>query len=52
MNKRKLIRKLAMPTTIIALVSLVVLIALIPINDSQYANHKEEVQELHRYIHG
>jgi hypothetical protein len=41
MNKRKLIRKLAMPAAIIAAISLVVLIGLIPINNSQYENHKE-----------
>jgi len=45
MNKRKLIRKLALPAAIVAAVSIIVLIALIPINNSRYQNHKEEFKK-------
>ncbi len=42
MNKRKLIRKLAIPAAIVASVSLIVLIALIPIKNSEFSTHKDE----------
>lgn len=45
MNKRKLIRKLALPAAIVAAVSIIVLIALIPINNARYQNHKEEFKK-------
>ncbi|MBA4406647.1 hypothetical protein C0389_05175 [bacterium] len=45
MNKRKLIRKLALPAGIIAVVSIITLIAMIPINNARYENHKEDFKK-------
>ena len=45
MNRKKLIKRLALPAGIIAVVSIVVLIALIPINNGRYQTHKEEFQK-------
>jgi hypothetical protein len=42
MNKRIFIRKLAVPAAIIAAVSIIVLLALIPISNARYEKHKEE----------
>jgi hypothetical protein len=45
MNKRKLIKKLALPAAIIAFVSLLGLLLLIPISNSQYQNHKDDFKK-------
>ncbi|MCU7496139.1 MAG: zinc ribbon domain-containing protein [Ignavibacteria bacterium] len=45
MTKRKLIRKLAMPAVIIAGVSIVFLLATIPVYNAQYDKHKEEFRK-------
>lgn len=42
MNRRILIRKLAIPAAATAAVSLIVLLSLIPIRNVQYQNHKDE----------
>jgi RNA polymerase subunit RPABC4/transcription elongation factor Spt4 len=47
MNKRKLIKKLAIPAGIIAALSIIGLLILIPITYGMYGNHKEEFK---RYI--
>jgi len=45
MNKRIFIRKLAIPAAITAAVSILVLLALIPISDVRYEGHKEEFKK-------
>lgn len=45
MNKRKLIKKLAIPAAVIAAVSIVVLVALIPIDNMRNKNHKNEFKK-------
>jgi hypothetical protein len=45
MNKRKLIKKLALPAGIIAAISIIVLIAIIPIENAQRSSHKDEFKK-------
>jgi hypothetical protein len=45
MNKRILIRRLAIPAAIIAALSIAVLLAFIPINNARFERHKEEFKK-------
>ncbi|MGE5432142.1 MAG: zinc ribbon domain-containing protein [Syntrophomonadaceae bacterium] len=45
MSKRILIRKFAIPAAIVAGVSIIILLATIPIYNAQYNNHKEEFRK-------
>lgn len=45
MNKRFLIRRLAIPAAIVAAASLIVLLALIPVDNARYESHKDEFRQ-------